>query len=347
MEQLGEQEDLAVGDGDDVGGDVGGYVARLGFDDGQCRDGTAAMRGVQPCGALQKAAVQVEHIAGIGFASRRTADEQRQGAVGDRVLAQVVVDDQHVLALIHEVFGHGAAGIGRDVLQGRKLGRGGADHDGIVHRAGGRQGVHQLRHGGTFLSDGHIDADDVLALLIDDGIQSDDGLTGLTVADDEFALAAADGNHAVDGLDTGLQRHAHALAFDDAGRVVLDGPVFLCVHGALAVHGLAQGVDHTADQAFANGNGNHMARALDHIAFFDVLVVAQHDHGDAVFLQIQGHAVGAVGKLHQLVGHALIQTAHTRDAVADHDRGADIILCDAVFIMLDLLFDELGDLFGF
>ena len=66
--------------------------------------------GVQPCGALQKAAVQVEHIAGIGFASRRTADEQRQGTVGDRVLAQVVIDDQHVLALIHEVFGHGAAG---------------------------------------------------------------------------------------------------------------------------------------------------------------------------------------------------------------------------------------------
>jgi hypothetical protein len=59
------------------------------------------------------------------------------------------------------------------------------------------------------------------------------------------------------------------------------------------------------------------------------------------------HAVGAVGKLHQLVGHALVQTAHARDAVADHDGGAGIILRDAVFIMLDLLFDELGDLFGF
>ena len=236
------------------------------------------------------------------------------------MLAQVVVDDQHVLALIHEVFGHGAAGIGRDVLQGRKLGRGGADHDGIVHRAGGRPGVHQLRHGGTFLSDGHIDADDVLTLLVDDGIQSDDGFTGLAVADDELALAAADGNHAVDGLDAGLQRHAYALALDDAGRVALDGAVFLRVH---------------------------LARPLDHVAFLDVLVVAQHTNGDAVFFQVQGHAVGAVGKQHQLVGHALVQAAHAGDAVADHDGGAGIILRDAVFIMLDLLFDELGDLFGF
>ena len=230
---------------------------------------------------------------------------------------------------------------------GRKLGRRGADHDGVVHRARGRQGIHQLRHGGALLPDGHIDANDVLALLVDDGVQGNDGLAGLAVADDQLALAAADGNHAVDGLDAGLQRHAHALALDDAGRVALDGAVLLRVHGAFAVHGLAQGVDHAADQTFAYGHRNHLARALDHVAFLDVLVVAQHNHGDAVFFQVQGHAVGAVGKLHQLVGHALVQAAHAGDAVADHDGGAGIILRDAVFIMLDLLFDELGDLFGF
>ena len=123
--------------------------------------------------------------------------------------------------------------------------------------------------------------------------------------------------------------------------------MLLCVHGALAVHGLAQGVDHAANQAFAHGHGNHLARAADNVAFLDVLVLAQHHHGDAVFFQVQGHAVGAVGELHQFVGHALVQTAHARDAVADHDGGAGIILRDAVFIMLDLLFDELGDLFGF
>ena len=54
------------------------------------------------------------------------------------------------------------------------------------------------------------------SLLIDDGVQDDGGLAGLAVADDQFALAAADGNHRVDGLDAGLQRLAHRLAIHDA-----------------------------------------------------------------------------------------------------------------------------------
>ena len=37
VEQLGLQEDLTVSDGDNVGGDVGGNVARLRLDDGQSR----------------------------------------------------------------------------------------------------------------------------------------------------------------------------------------------------------------------------------------------------------------------------------------------------------------------
>ena len=56
------------------------------------------------------------------------------------------------------------------------------------------------------------------------------------------------------------------------GAVVLDGPVLLRVHGALAVDGLAQGVDHTADQRLAHRHGDHLAGALDRIAFPDALV---------------------------------------------------------------------------
>ena len=57
----------------------------------------------------------------------------------------------------------------------------------------------------------------VLALLVDDRVDGDGGLAGLAVADDELALAAADGDHRVDGLDAGLQRLLDRLALDDAG----------------------------------------------------------------------------------------------------------------------------------
>ena len=42
VEQLGLQEDLAVGDGDDVRRNVGGNVTRLRLDDGQSRQAAAA-----------------------------------------------------------------------------------------------------------------------------------------------------------------------------------------------------------------------------------------------------------------------------------------------------------------
>ena len=101
VEQLGLQEDLAVGDGDDVGGDIGRHVAGLGLDDGQ-RGQTEPppYSGAQPGRTLQQTAVQIEDVAGVGFTSRRTADQQRQGTVGHSVLGQVVIDDEDVLALV-------------------------------------------------------------------------------------------------------------------------------------------------------------------------------------------------------------------------------------------------------
>jgi hypothetical protein len=42
--------------------------------------------------------VQVEHVAGVGLAARRAAQQQRHGAVGLGLLGQVVEDDEDVLA---------------------------------------------------------------------------------------------------------------------------------------------------------------------------------------------------------------------------------------------------------
>ena len=48
VEELCLKEDLTVGDRDDVGGDISGYVSRLCFDDRQSRDRTAAVLIVKP-----------------------------------------------------------------------------------------------------------------------------------------------------------------------------------------------------------------------------------------------------------------------------------------------------------
>src|SRR5690606_2505365 len=200
VEEVGLQEDLPVGNGNDVGGNVGRQVTGLGFDDGQGRQGAAADLILQPGRTLQEPGVEVEHVTGIGFAPRRAAQQQGHLPVGPGVLGQVVVDDQDVLMLlVHEVLAHGAAGVGRQPQQGRRLAGGGGNDDGVVHGTVALQSFHHARHGGCLLADGHVDANDVLALLIDDGVDHQGGLARLAVADDQLPLAPADGNHGVDG----------------------------------------------------------------------------------------------------------------------------------------------------
>ncbi len=98
VEQLGLQEDLAVGDGDDVGRDVGGNVARLRLDDGQS--------GQEPPPSSSESLARAPADGSAGRKRRRGKPRvPEDGAaaakctVGHSVLGQVVVDDQHVLAL--------------------------------------------------------------------------------------------------------------------------------------------------------------------------------------------------------------------------------------------------------
>jgi hypothetical protein len=86
-------------------------------------------------GALEQAAVEVEHVARVRLAARRAAEEQRHLAVRDGLLGEIIVDDQRVAAVVAEVLGHGDAGVRRDELQRGRLGGAGDDHRRVLHRA--------------------------------------------------------------------------------------------------------------------------------------------------------------------------------------------------------------------
>src|SRR5215467_14054512 len=79
-----------------------------------------------------------------------------------------------------------------------------------------------LRHLEVLLADGHVDADEVLALLVDDRIERDGGLAGLAVADDQLALAAADRDQGVNRLEARLHGRVDGVARDNARGHALD-----------------------------------------------------------------------------------------------------------------------------
>ena len=107
----------------------------------------------------------------------------------------------------------------------------------------------------------------IQARLVDDRIDADGGLAGGTVADDQFALAAANRNHRVDGHDAGLHRLADRFALDDAGRDFFNRISGFGFDRAFAVDRLAEGIHHAAEQAFADGHLEQLAGGPDFLAF--------------------------------------------------------------------------------
>src|SRR5580658_2680091 len=191
---------------------------------------------------------------------------------------------------IAEELAHGAARIRGDVLHGSGVRGSGGDDDSVIHGAELLEGLDDLSDGGAFLADGDVDANDVAAFLIDDGVEGDGSLSGLAVADEQFALAAANRDHCVDGLDAGLQRLLHGHAVDHAGRDALDGTKPGGGDGAFAVDRRAEGIDDAANHCIAYRNGHDAAGAANRIAFLDTEVIAKQHRAYLVFLEIEGEA---------------------------------------------------------
>jgi hypothetical protein len=149
-----------------------------------------------------------------------------------------------------------------EVLKGSSLRGGGSNDDRVLHGIVLLQGLDELGDGGTLLADGDVDAVELLglvgavvpALLVEDGVETDGSLAGLTVADNQLTLATADGDHGIDRLETGLDGLVDGTAGKNAGGLDLGTAALLGLDGALAVDGVTQGIDDTAEQLRTDGD---------------------------------------------------------------------------------------------
>ena len=210
VEQLSLQEDLAVSDGDDIGGDVGGHVTGLGLNDGQGGEG-ATSHGVGHLGStLKQPGVEVEDITGVSLTAWGTPEQQRHLPVGDGLLGQVVKDDHSVHAVVTEVLSHGHAGVGGEVLQGGSVRGSGRDDDGVLHGVSVSEPLHNLGNSGPLLANSNVDTVELLlgviglveSLLVDDGVNGNSSLASLPVTNDQLTLATANGHKGVNSLKT-------------------------------------------------------------------------------------------------------------------------------------------------
>ena len=168
----------------------------------------------------------------------------------------------------------------------------------VLHGVSVGEPLHDLGDGGPLLSDGDVDAEELLlvvsgvveTLLVDDGVDGDGGLAGLTIADDQLALSAANGHQGVHGLDAGLNGNTRfrttflnffhnrlkllcylhglldGLPGDDSRGLDSDPLPGLGLDGSGAVDGVAQGVHHAAQKLAAHGNVHDGAGTLHNVA---------------------------------------------------------------------------------
>ena len=202
-----------------------------------------------------------------------------------------------MFAVVPEVFPHRDSGIRRKKLKGRRVTRRGRDHGGVRHGPVVFQGFDDAGDRGPFLTDGHVNAVDVQPLLIDDGIGGNRGFPRLAITDNEFALAAANGNHGVDRFQPGLQGFTHGLALNHPRSPDFDQTGLRGLNRTFSIYGLPNGIHDAPDEGITNRNLGNAARSLDRIAFFNPRVGAHQHRAHAVFLQIQGHAEDVSWKL--------------------------------------------------
>src|SRR5207247_4527345 len=137
-----------------------------------------------------------------------------------------VVDAKRVTLRVPNIRSHAACSIGRDVMHRRGLRGRGRHYDGVIHRAIVAQNLYHLRNRRALLANGAINTNEIVAFVVDNSIESDGSFSGLPIANDQLALAAADGNHAVDGLQSSCHRFADWLPVNNARRQTFQGNEF-------------------------------------------------------------------------------------------------------------------------
>src|SRR5581483_2582254 len=173
------------------------------------------------------------------------------------------------------------------------------------------------------LADCHIDAEEILPLLVNDRVERDRRLPGLAVANDQLTLTAADRDHRVNRLDASLHGCVDRFAINHAGCDALQGPRLRGGDRALAVDRLTKRVHHSTDQGVADRDLHNAPGASYLVALGDLEVVAEHDGADRVLFEVQGDAHDPVREFQQLACHYGGESPDASDAVTNLGHCAD------------------------
>ena len=186
------------------------------------------------------------------------------------------------------------------------------------------QCFHDGSNRGRFLADRNVNTFYVLTLLVDDRVDRDRGLTGLSVPDDQLTLTSSDRDHRIDRLDTCLQRCINGFSGDNTGCHTFDLTIAVCLDRAFSVDRLSKGINNTSQHHITDGNLNNTTGRFHGIAFVNVMVLAEQYGTDIVFFQIHDHAVYITRKREKFTLHRILKSVNTSNTIGYLDYSTNI-----------------------
>ena len=241
-------------------------------------------------GTLEESRVEVEDVSRVSLSSGRSSEKKGHLSVRDGLLGQIVEDDEGVLSVVSEPLSDGSSREGREVLKRGGLGSGSGDNDGVFHRVVLLESLYELGDGGSLLSDSDVDAVElgglilsiVPSLLVEDGVDGDSGLTGLSITDDELSLTSTDGNHGVDRLESSQHGLGNGLSGKNSGSLDLRSSSLSSLDGTFSIDGVSESVNDSTKHSGSNWNIDNVSGSLDRISFLDQSIVTEDGDTDVV-----------------------------------------------------------------
>lgn len=183
VEELRLQENLSVGDGNDIGGYISRHISTLRLDNGKSCKRTTPVLIVQLGSTLQKPRVEIEdtkqklafqiYFAGISnvlsrvsLTPRRATEKERHLTISHGLLGKIIIDDDGVFPIVAEPFTHGATSERRNVLERSSLRGSSSNNDSVFHGIVFFERLDELSNCGALLADSNVDAVELFGLVI-------------------------------------------------------------------------------------------------------------------------------------------------------------------------------------
>jgi len=157
VEKLSFEEDLSIGNGDNVSGDISGHITSLSLNDGKSSERTTTLRLVHLSCSFEETGVKIENITGISLTTRRSSQKKRHLSVSNSLLGKIIIDDEGVLAIVSEILTDSATGVRSQILKRSSLGGSSSNNDGVLDGITVLKKLDNVSNSGSLLANSNVD----------------------------------------------------------------------------------------------------------------------------------------------------------------------------------------------